>query len=325
MDDISDIREMYNGYCDREDARLQRHQLEHDVTWRYLERYLPPPGSNLIEIGCATGRYSLECARRGYKMLSYDLSPAMVARARQGAAESELDSRVEFKVADIRELTDLSPEAYDAALVMGPLYHLILREDRLLALRNVYRSLKKGGILISSWISRYGIFGQLLKEKADIVSFTEQINCLLELGYDLDFTRVPSNFRGYFAVVDEIAPIHEEAGFSTLALAGVEPAISADDESYNKLEGEQRRMWLDLLFRLSAVPAMILFRRTYSMWGKNKNQFDPEQSLNRDVYFHSHSSLSNLLSSTTSESSSLSSFRRAISANTLSQPWRGRL
>jgi hypothetical protein len=59
-------------------------------------------------------------------------------------------------------------------------------------------------------------------------------------------------FRGYFAKVSEISPLHEALGFETLALVGVEPAISADDESYNKLQGEQRQRWLDLLYEISA-------------------------------------------------------------------------
>ncbi len=59
-------------------------------------------------------------------------------------------------------------------------------------------------------------------------------------------------FRGYFSRVSEIRSLHEAIGFQTLALAGVEPAISADDESYNKLEGLQRARWLDLLFEVSA-------------------------------------------------------------------------
>ena len=59
-------------------------------------------------------------------------------------------------------------------------------------------------------------------------------------------------FRGYFARVSEIKPLHEELGFETLVLAGVEPAISADDESYNRLRPPQRDLWLDLLFDVSS-------------------------------------------------------------------------
>lgn len=59
-------------------------------------------------------------------------------------------------------------------------------------------------------------------------------------------------FRGYFAKVSEIVPMHEHIGLNTLVLAAVEPAISADDESYKMLEGTRRQAWLDLLFEMSS-------------------------------------------------------------------------
>jgi hypothetical protein len=67
----------------------------------------------------------------------------------------------------------------------------------------------------------------------------------------------PGGFRGYMAQVSEIAPLYESIGFETLALAGVEPAISADDESYNELKGEQRQRWLDLLAEISTESSSI--------------------------------------------------------------------
>jgi len=269
MDDITDIREMYNMAWDSEDNRLQRHQLERDITWRYLEKYLPPTGANLLEIGAATGQYTLELARRGYKVLAIDLSPELVVKAGIRTAEAGLTERVEFRVGDIRTLTDLKAVAFDAALVMGPLYHLVQREDRLLALNQVYQSLKPGGILFSTWISRFGIFGDLLKKMPDIIFRKEIITSDLERGRDPDWYRSKNgSFRGYFAKVDEILPIHAEAGFRTLELAGVEPAISADDASYNCLSGESRKLWLDLLFKLSSEPSMVASSRHMLYVGK---------------------------------------------------------
>jgi hypothetical protein len=64
-------------------------------------------------------------------------------------------------------------------------------------------------------------------------------------------------FRGYFARPDEIAPLHESIGFRTILLAGVEPAISADDESYNLLQGIQRKLWHDLFEDISTQDSII--------------------------------------------------------------------
>lgn len=57
MDDLTDIREFYNAAWDAEANRLERHQLEADITWRYLNLYLPPHG-RLLEIGFGTGYYT---------------------------------------------------------------------------------------------------------------------------------------------------------------------------------------------------------------------------------------------------------------------------
>jgi hypothetical protein len=40
-------------------------------------------------------------------------------------------------------------------------------------------------------------------------------------------------------------------------VAGVEPVIAADDDSYNKLQGTQRQLWLDLLFELSVEKSIL--------------------------------------------------------------------
>jgi len=84
----------------------------------------------------------------------------------------------------------------------------------------------------------------------------DEVRSVIELGRDPEHLR-GHGFRGYFATVPEIAPLHEGVGFETLLLAGVEPGISADDESYNRLLGKQRELWLDLLYEVSAEPSTV--------------------------------------------------------------------
>ena len=262
MDDITDIQEMYNANWEREDDRLLRHQLEHDITWRYLEKYLAAPGANILEIGPATGRYTMELARRGYNVLAIDIAAELVTRAKARIDDLGLGSRVEFRVGDIRTCGDMPESTFDAALVMGPLYHLVLQEDRELVLNRVLKCLKPGGVVFSAWISRFGIFGDNMKKMPDLIFRKEIVSSVFEHGCDPEWNRCRKDgFRGYYARADEIAPIHEQAGFRTLTVAGVEPAISADDASYNSLEGERRQLWLDLLFKLSAEPSMIASSR----------------------------------------------------------------
>ena len=254
-DDVSDIAAYYNRDPLREHSRLERHQLEYELTWRYLDQYLPAHGS-ILEIGAGTGRYTLKLAKRGYTVTAVDMSAALLEECKRSIAGHGLDGQVQFVLADARDLSKVTGQDFDAVLLMGPLYHLVMEEDRKTALKEAFDRLRAGGVIFSSFISRFGIMGDLMKDVSEWIEDQEEVRSILEHGKDPDHYP-EEGFRGYFAQVFEIPPLHEAVGFETITLAGVEPAISADDESYNKLEGKQRRLWLDLLFEISTEASIL--------------------------------------------------------------------
>jgi len=162
-DDVSDIATYYSSDPERERSRLEQHQLEHGLTWRYLHQYLPSRGS-VLEIGAATGAYTLELAKQGYTLTSVDLSLTLLDECRRHIVEERLGNRVRFVVADARDLSQITETGFDVALLMGPLYHLVEETDRVAALKAVSDRLREGGIVFPSFISRFGIMGDLLKD-----------------------------------------------------------------------------------------------------------------------------------------------------------------
>lgn len=44
IDDVDDIAAFYNEDPQREHLRLEQHQLERALTWRYLDQHLEHPG-----------------------------------------------------------------------------------------------------------------------------------------------------------------------------------------------------------------------------------------------------------------------------------------
>jgi hypothetical protein len=82
-------------------------------------------------------------------------------------------------------------------------------------------------------------------------------------------------FRGDFARVSEIRPLHEALGFQTIVLAGVEPAISADDESYNDLQAPQRDLWLGLLEEVSSDETTVGASRHLLYIGRKDESITP--------------------------------------------------
>ncbi len=255
IDDVNDIVEMYDRSSAVEDQRLTRHQLERDITWRYLNDYLPPQGS-VLEIGAATGRYTLELARRGYSITAVDFSSELVEKCRIRMANEGLSEKVRLVVADARNLSEVGTDGFDAVLLMGPLYHLVEKEDRKIAISEAHRRLKPGGIIFSSYISRLGILGDLLKNQSQWIENQAEVRGIIEHGSNPENPR-KGEFRGYYECMSEVSPLHESLGFKTVVMASVEPAISADDESYNRLERKQRRLWLDLLYEVSSENSII--------------------------------------------------------------------
>jgi S-adenosylmethionine-dependent methyltransferase len=267
-DDLSDIAAYYSNSLETERSRLDRHQLEYDLTWLYLSRYLPPEGS-ILEIGAATGRYTLELAKRGYALTSVDLSATLLDECRHNIELEGLGKQVRFAVADARDLGRITERGFDAVLLVGPLYHLVEKADRMGALKEVSDRLRKGGVIFSSFISRFGIMGDLMRNTPRWIDDQTEVRSLMRKGRRPD-SYPRGGFRGYFAVVSEIVPLHEALGFETLVLAGVDPAISADDESYNRLQGKQRQLWLDLLYEISTEKSIIGASRHLLYIGKKK-------------------------------------------------------
>jgi S-adenosylmethionine-dependent methyltransferase len=267
-DDVSDIAAYYNSDPDREHTRLERHQLESDLTWRYLDMYLPPEGK-ILEIGAATGKYTQVLAQQGYFITAVDMSAVLLAECRLNLEAAGLAKQVRLVEADVRHLEPVPLDDFDAALLMGPLYHLVEQGDRVCALQEVVTRLRTGGILFSSFISRYGIMGDLMKDTPAWIEDQVEVRSIIEKGKrPEDYPK--GGFRGYFARVEEIIPLHEELGLETIVLAGVEPVIATDDGSYNQLEGKPRHLWFDLLFELSTEKSILGASRHLLYIGKKK-------------------------------------------------------
>lgn len=267
-DDIQDIAEFYNKNPELEHGRLDRHQLEYDLTRRYLHDYLPAQGT-ILEVGAATGRYTVELAKRGYHVTAVDLSSALLEQCRRNLVEAGVASRVRLVVADARDLGEVAERQFDAVLLMGPFYHLIEEADRKRALQEAADRLRVGGVIFSAFLSRFGVMGDFIKRIPHWIEDQTHVRSFLQNGRRPD-SYPRGGFRGYFGHVSELAPLHEALGFETMIVAGVEPGISADDESYNRLPPAQRQLWLDLLYEISTEQSTIGASRHLLYIGKKQ-------------------------------------------------------
>lgn len=136
-------------YCrGDEQGRLTEHpSLERVRTQVLLERFLPPPPARVLDVGGGAGVYAAWLAERGYQVHLVDPVPLHVQQAKSfGTFTAE--------IGDARHLDD--PDgSRDAVLLLGPLYHLTDRVDRVQALAQARRVCRRGGVVLAAAISRY--------------------------------------------------------------------------------------------------------------------------------------------------------------------------
>ena len=122
-------------------------RIELARTQELLERFLPAPPASVLDVGGGPGVYAAWFAERGYSVHLVDPVALHVERAAARGGFTAV-------LGDARALEE--PDAsVDAVLLLGPLYHLTARTDRLRALAETRRVVRPGGIVAAAAISRF--------------------------------------------------------------------------------------------------------------------------------------------------------------------------
>jgi len=108
----------------------------------------------ILDIGCGTGRHSLELTRRGYKVTGIDLSPSMIGKAKLLAQKENL--KIDFQIRDARDFN--FGESFDLAIMLCEGAFPLMESDEMnfSILQNVFNSLKPGGKIIQTTLN--GLF-----------------------------------------------------------------------------------------------------------------------------------------------------------------------
>lgn len=108
----------------------------------------------ILDIGCGTGRHSIELAKRGYKVTGVDLSEAQIKRAKQHASEEKLD--INFEIRDARSLK--FHKEFDLAIMLCEGGFSLMETDEMnfQILQNAADALKDKGKLIFTTLN--GLF-----------------------------------------------------------------------------------------------------------------------------------------------------------------------
>jgi ubiquinone/menaquinone biosynthesis C-methylase UbiE len=243
-------------------GRLDREPLEFLINWHYIRQFLPPSG-NILDNGAGPGKYSMALAQHGYRVTLTDLTPRLVDIARDKAVELGLTNQIDgFYVADARDLRHWKEGQFDAALMMGPLYHLQDEEDRNAAVKELYRVTKKDGIVFVAFMSRVRhVLNSLLEPQR--WKPNDQLDTIRQFMKTGIFDHHDEGrFTGaYYFPIDEIQPFMESHGFETLHLIGstnLGAVFTPEQWEYWQNRGEKEfEKLLNLLIELAKDPYVL--------------------------------------------------------------------
>ncbi len=138
--------------------------------------------SRILDIGCGTGRHSIELSKRGYNVTGIDLSESLLKRAKQKASQQNL--QINFARHDARKLPFVNEFDLVIMLCEGAFPLMETDEMNFQILQNATQALKPKGKLIFTTLN--GLFPLFHSVKDFLASATKEGNAIYSDGsFDL--------------------------------------------------------------------------------------------------------------------------------------------
>lgn len=141
--------ELFNDDYLRAAEKVTDAQIGREVT--FVEESLGVErNGTLLDLACGTGRHATELARRGYEVVGFDLSLAMLARAGEDAQER--GAKLNFVQGDMREMA--FEEQFDGVYCWSTSFGYFEEDKNCNVVERIGRALKAGGRFLLDVVNR---------------------------------------------------------------------------------------------------------------------------------------------------------------------------
>lgn len=238
---MSFLEQYYNNY-DEEGRLLSRHgQVEYLTTMKYISECLSGMVEpKILEVGAGTGRYSVTLAKQGYQVTAVELVAHNLEILRSKLDGTEPILALQGNALDLSAFPDAS---FDLTMLLGPMYHLYTKTDKLQALSEAVRVTKPGGYILVAYcmndptVVQY-VFGKnKLREVMELHMLTPDWHCV-------------SKPKDLFEMVrtEEIAALDAEFPVERVKLIATDGATNYKREYIDAMDDATFEKWMEYHF-----------------------------------------------------------------------------
>ena len=235
------IEEFYNAI--NEDARLtSKHgSVEYLTTMKYIrESIAGVDDPAILEVGAGTGRYSVTLAKEGYRVTAVELVAHNLDILKSKLDGSERITPIKGNALDLSFLPD---GAFDLTMLLGPMYHLYTKEDKLQALREAVRVTKPGGRILVAYCMN----------EATVIQYVFGLNNLREVMEQTMLTpnwHCKSDPKEVFDLVrtEDIEDLNAKLPVKRLKLIATDGASNYKREFIDEMDDETFDKWMEFHF-----------------------------------------------------------------------------
>ena len=240
---MNQLEEYYNKF--NEDKRLNsRHGImEFTVTMKYVHKYLDMLAAEtgkeksqiqILDIGAATGGYSIPLWQEGY-----DVTAVELVKHNLGMLKAKGTGVKAFQ-GNALKLKRFENDSFDFTLLFGPMYHLKTREEQLQALLEAKRVTKPGGyILVAYVMNEYAFLTYGIKEGHVLENIAEG-------KLDKDFHVRPGEDDLYsFMRTEDIESLNSDAELTRMQIISPDGPANHMRREVNALTEEQFQQFVN--------------------------------------------------------------------------------
>ncbi len=213
--------------------------VEFEVTMHHLHRFLKP-GMQILDIGAGTGRYASALMAEGYSVKAVELVKRNIDVFLERVPGADVVQ------GDARNMPFIPDATADITLLLGPLYHLIGDEQKLMALKEAKRVTKPDGFVFVAYLmNEYSILSYCFDE--------ERIADLMARGVvDNDFhIRAHDDELYDYVRMEDVNRLNAMAGLERVTVFSPDGAADYMRTRLNRMSDETFRLFIEYQKRIS--------------------------------------------------------------------------